>query len=57
MSRRGGARKRPSDVEKLSDEEYILKRQRNNDAVNRFIFIPSFIGRVDEPDSGAYLKA
>ncbi|VDN23842.1 unnamed protein product [Gongylonema pulchrum] len=35
MSRRGGARKRPSDADKLSDEEYMLKRQRNNDAVNR----------------------
>lgn len=38
MSRRGGARKPRSDEGRLSDQEYILKRKRNNDAVNRFIF-------------------
>ncbi|VDM38843.1 unnamed protein product [Toxocara canis] len=35
MTGRGGARKRQVNPELLSDEEYVLKRQRNNDAVNR----------------------
>lgn len=36
----GASRKRvvACDGDKLSDEEYILKRKRNNDAVNRFNF-------------------
>lgn len=35
----GSARKSAvsCDGDKLSDEEYILKRKRNNDAVNRFV--------------------
>lgn len=37
MAGRGGARKRLANPDKLSDDEYLLKRQRNNDAVNRFV--------------------
>uniref|UniRef100_A0A0N5AUQ8 BZIP domain-containing protein n=1 Tax=Syphacia muris TaxID=451379 RepID=A0A0N5AUQ8_9BILA len=35
MAGRGGARKRTVNSEKLIDDEYRLKRKRNNDAVNR----------------------
>ncbi|MFH4975577.1 hypothetical protein AB6A40_002286 [Gnathostoma spinigerum] len=35
MTGRGGARKRTTDPEKLANEEYVQKRKRNNDAVNR----------------------
>uniref|UniRef100_A0A914ZPH6 BZIP domain-containing protein n=1 Tax=Parascaris univalens TaxID=6257 RepID=A0A914ZPH6_PARUN len=35
MTGRGGARKRQVNSELINDEEYVLKRQRNNDAVNR----------------------
>jgi hypothetical protein len=37
MSGRGGARKRGSNREKEGDEDYALKRQKNNEAVNRFV--------------------
>uniref|UniRef100_A0A914R979 BHLH domain-containing protein n=1 Tax=Parascaris equorum TaxID=6256 RepID=A0A914R979_PAREQ len=37
MTGRGGARKRQVNSELINDEEYVLKRQRNNDAVNRSV--------------------
>lgn len=35
MSCRGGARRPRTDEARLTDQEYIQKRKRNNDAVNR----------------------
>lgn len=40
MSRRGGLRKRLTGE---NDEEYALRRQKNNDAVNRFSFFPFYL--------------
>ncbi|VDK44477.1 unnamed protein product [Anisakis simplex] len=51
MTGRGGARKRQVNPELLSDEEYVLKRQRNNDAVNRHTFETRQKKRQEETDT------
>lgn len=51
LSQCGATRKRvvSCDTDKLSDEEYILKRKRNNDAVNRSINF-QFLSKVGKFD-------